>query len=333
MSDATLWITVLLTPAVLGLVGFFAYVERQARLLKTHAHAFPGGLRFEAHGWSVELQRANQLLVVKAAQAHYTRELLAGGAAAEPVQGGAVLAKLPAVGLRIEVSRMMVEQADGEARPTGLCRVEFQASDETQFALQDTPGGERHLLRLENVPGPVATDFQRFAGQIRLWVEKQEHQATQQLQIRQQRAEAEAQAQARAEERARKAAALPEIKNLDPDSQIAHWRQLAGYSGISEVGLTQDGKGIEWFIDLDPRGRLTLHADRRTVYTTLLGATVNSSGGELELSVRDDYWTEAEPELKTFRLFRGVNADVRRAWKERLEILIDKLRNGEITPV
>ena len=201
---------------------------------------------------------------------------------------------------------MLQEQPGEEPRPTGLCRVEFRASDETLFALQDTPGGERYLLRLDNVPGPVATDFQRFAGQIRLWVEKQEHNAAQQMQIRQQRAEAAAAAQARAEERARKAAALPEVKNLDPESQIAYWRQLAGYSGTSEVGLTQDGKGIEWFIDLDPRGRLTLHADRRTVYTTLLGASVNSSGGELELHVRDDYWSEAEPELKTFRLFLSL---------------------------
>lgn len=333
MSDATLWITLLLTPTLLGLVGFFLYVERQARLLKTQARAFPGGLRFDAHGWSVEVQRANQLVVVKSHDGHYTREpLVAGGVSPDPVQG-AVLAKLPAPGLRIEVSHMLLEQPGEEPRPTGLCRIVFHASDETLFALQDAPGGERHQLRLDHLPGPVAADFQRFAGQIRLWVEKQELAAAQQMLIRQQRAEAEAAAQARAEERARKAAALPAVKDMAPEAQIAQWRQLAGFSGTSEVGYTPDGKRIDWFIDLDPRGRVTLYADGRTVYTTLLGATVNSLGGELELAVRDDYWSEAEPELKNFRLFKGATADVRRAWKERLQILIEKLRSGEVTPV
>lgn len=333
MSDATLWITMLLTPAVLGLVGFFAYVERQARLLKTQALAFPGGLRFEAHGWSVELQRANQLLVVKAAQGHYTRELLAGGAVAEPVQGGAVLAKLPAAGLRMELNRMLQEQAGAEPQPTDLFSLMFQASDELSFAVQDKQGGERHLLRLDGLPAPVAADFQRFAGQIRLWVEKLERNLAQEMQLRQQRAEAEALAKERAEARARKAAALPAVKDMTPEAQIAHWRQMAGFSGTSEVGYSQDGKRIEWFVDLDPRGRITLVADGRTVYTTLQGAVVNSLGGELEVSVRDDLWSEAEPELKNFRLFKGASADVRRAWKERLQILIEKLRTGEITPV
>jgi hypothetical protein len=121
------------------------------------------------------------------------------------------------------------------------------------------------------------------------------------------------------------------VQDLEPVAQIAHWRQVAGFSGNSEVGYAENGK-IDWFIDLDPRGRITLHADRRTIHTTLLGATVSSLAGELEVGVRDDYWSEAEPELKSFRLFKGAHSDVRRAWKERLEILCDKLRSGEISP-
>ena len=38
MSDATAWITWLLTPALLGIAGFFIYVERQARLLLSLIH-------------------------------------------------------------------------------------------------------------------------------------------------------------------------------------------------------------------------------------------------------------------------------------------------------
>ena len=68
MSEAWWWITSLLTPLVLAVLGFYVYVEYQARLLKTHSGPIPGGLRFEANGWSVEVQRSNQQLRVKTRQ-------------------------------------------------------------------------------------------------------------------------------------------------------------------------------------------------------------------------------------------------------------------------
>jgi len=329
MNEPWLWIAGLLTPVVLAVLGFYAYVEYQARVLKTRAGPIPGGLRFEAHGWSVEVQRAAQQLQVQTRQGHYTRESLAGGSPQE--QQGPLSATLPAVGLQIEVTRNMHTRPGLPPQPTGLCSVVFRASDESAFAAAEKPGGERHLLRLEQVPEPVAANFHQFAGQIRMWVDKLDRNLAQQVLLRQQRLEAEAAAQARAAARAKKAAEQPVVQDLEPAAQIAHWRQVAGFSGTSEVGYAENGK-IEWFIDLDPRGRITLHADRRTIHTTLLGATVASLAGELEVGVRDDYWSEAEPELKSFRLFKGAHSDVRRAWKERLEILCDKLRSGEISP-
>ena len=329
MSEPWLWIVGLLTPVVLAILGFYAYVEYQARVLKTRSGPIPGGLRFEAHGWSVEVQRSAQQLKVQTRQGHYTREPVAGGGAQE--QQGPLTATLPAAGLQIEVTRSVQAQPGQPAKPTGQCSVVFRASDETAFAAAEKPGGERHLLRLEQVPEPVAANFHQFAGQIRMWVDKLDHNLAQQVQLRQQRVEAEAAALARAEARAKKAAEQPVAQDLEPAAQIAHWRQVAGFSGTSEVGYAENGK-IDWFIDLDPRGNITLHSDRRTIHTTLLGATVSTLAGELEVGVRDDYWSEAEPELKSFRLFKGAHSDVRRAWKERLEILCDKLRSGEISP-
>lgn len=329
MSEPWLWITGLLTPVVLGVLGFYVYVEYQARLLKTHSGPVPGGLRFEAQGWSVEVQRSTQQLRVKTRHGYFIHQPLDGGE--EQVRQGALTATLPAPGLQIEVTQSVREGAGEEtARPSGLCQVVFRASDETAFALAEKPGGERYLLRLEEVPAPVAAKFHQFAGQIRLWVDKLDRNLVQQMQLRAQRAEAEAAAQARAAARAQKTADQPVQTEMDPADQIAQWRKTAGFSGTSEVGYAPNGT-IDWFIDLDTRGRITLYANKLVIHTTLMGAKVTSLGAELEIGVRDEYWSEAEPELQVFRLFKGAHSDVRRAWRERIEILCEKLRSGEIS--
>jgi hypothetical protein len=55
----------------------------------------------------------------------------------------------------------------------------------------------------------------------------------------------------------------------------------------------------------------------------LHGASITSTAGGLQLGVRDAWWTEQEPELRTFKVLQ-VGPDERRAWKERLELI----RNG-----
>jgi hypothetical protein len=51
----------------------------------------------------------------------------------------------------------------------------------------------------------------------------------------------------------------------------------------------------------------------------LRGAKIVSLGSELEVSVRDDYWTEEEPTLSRFQILQGIPPNERRTWKDRLE--------------
>ena len=75
-------------------------------------------------------------------------------------------------------------------------------------------------------------------------------------------------------------------------------------------------------IDLHPSGKVILHAEKRTFHGSLKGASVNGFGTELEVAVRDDYWTEDDPRLVAFRILNGSKPEARRAWKERLDLLI-----------
>lgn len=108
-------------------------------------------------------------------------------------------------------------------------------------------------------------------------------------------------------------------------AQIAKWREAAGFKGNASEVSTEPNGDIRWFIDLGSGGRAILHANKRTFIGSLRGSVVDSLGGELELGVRDDYWTEDEPRLVTFRILGGASPDLRRAWKERLDIVVQNL--------
>jgi hypothetical protein len=286
-------------------------------------------LRFVARGWSVEMQRGTHRVLVKAQRGQHRRVALDGGA--ERRYEGAISQGLPATGLRIRLEPHSRPGAGGApAVATGLFVPVFEASDATPLRPAQA-GEEQHVLRLAPVPSVVAASFNQFAGQLRLWVDKLDHNLAMQVKQEEDKVAAEAAILARAEAKAKKDAELAKAAPMDPAAQIAQWRLEAGFSGTSETGWTEDGR-IDWFIDLDPLGKVILHADKRTLYTTLLGATIKPLGAELEIGVRDQFWSEAEAELQVFRLFKGAHSDVRRAWKERLEILADKLRSGEITP-
>jgi len=307
--------------AVASVVAWFGWIEYQAHLLKTRVEQAGGVLRFVAHGWSVEAQRSTNEVVVHSRHAHYSRQPAGGGS--EQVQDGHVTAKLPAPGLRIDIK---------PGHSAGQCVVEFHASDELTLAAHGKRGGESAVVRLDRVPEPVAASFGQFASQLRLWVEKLEKRLATQREA--EVAEKAAQEAALAEAAAAAAAATGEASKeiLTPDVQVARWRKAAGFAGTSsEIGLNDKG-GILWYIDLDPTGRITLHANNRTIHTTLAGATIVSLGGELEVGVRDDYWSEDEPELRTFRILKGLPPDERRAWKERMEILRDNLRQAAGIP-
>jgi transposase-like protein len=181
------------------------------------------------------------------------------------------------------------------------------------------------VLGIDNVPAPVAAQFGVFANQLRVWVDKLD-----QRMAAQQKEDAEAADAARLKAEAEQAAAegKPEVpkETLSAEAQVNLWRKTAGFTGTSsEIGLGEKG-GVDWYVDLDPTGRITLHSDGRTAHTTLAGAEIVSLGGEIEVAVRADDWTEEIPVMNRFRILTARPPDERRAWKERLEILRDELR-------
>jgi hypothetical protein len=209
-----------------------------------------------------------------------------------------------------------------------MSRIAFSATDEPLFKAQGRSGGDKSEFRMDRVPDAVALSFQQFANSVRAWIEKLEHQLA--VQVSEQR-KREAQA-------AEAALALKVEPEKDPTvplseqerearaaAQLEKWRAAAGFKG-SATEMSFDGRGqITWLIDLEPTGRVILHANKRTFHGSLKGATVTGMGAEIEVAVRDDYWSEDDPRLASFRVLGGSTPENRRAWKERLELLIQSL--------
>jgi len=312
--------------AVLG-ACVYLYMEYQAYLLRTNVVSVPGGLRFEAQGLSVESRHSAKEIKIISRNGRYTRQPLAGGD--EEVQTGALAVTLPAIGLQIEVSRISVKGAEGKpATATGFSRIVFLATDEPLQKAMKRTGGDRSELRIDRVPDPIATNFQQFANGLRVWIDKVEGQLAAQV----------AEQRKREEEAAAAAAGLTVEPEDDPTVplseadrearagvQLEKWRKAAGFKGTS-TEMSFDGRGqMVWLIDLDPTGRVILHANKRTFHGSLKGATVTGIGSEIEVAVRDDYWSEEDPRLVPFRVLTGSTPENRRAWKERLELLIQNL--------
>ncbi len=313
--------------ATLALGGsVYGYLEWQARIMRTRIFDVPGGLRFEGFDFSMEMQRATQQFTVHAKRGQLTRTPVGEG---EPmVQKAPLDLTLPAVGLRIEVRRVPLKSpAPDGPQFTGYCTVVVRGPE------APAPAGalaqaSREVLTIDKVPEPVALQFQQFAGRVRAWVDKVERRIDKEhkeaLRQEQDAAQAAAQEAILAQVAVEKApdGTLDEAgRKALADAQIAQWRKSAGFTGnSSEVLVDADGR-VVWFIDLCEDGRITLHANKRTIHTTLQGASIAPLGGELDIGVRDDYWTEEEPELRFFRLFKGLSMDARRAWKEKIDMV------------
>jgi hypothetical protein len=306
--------------SVLG-AAVYLFMEYQAHLLRTSVTSVPGGLLFSAQGFSVESRHAAKEVKVITRSGAYARQALPDGD--EEQQKGALTVALAAVGLRMEVSRISVKDGDeGDAVPTGFSCIVFSASDETLRTAQGKLASERSQLKLDRVPDPIATDFQQFANGLRVWIDKVEQQA-----------EAQAAAQLQREREQEQAEAAVPLSEADREAragaQIEKWRAIAGFKGTS-TEVSFDGNGqIVWLIDLEPAGRVILHADNRTFHGSLKGAVVVGVGTEMEVSVRDDSWSEQAPRMAAFRVLGGTTPESRRAWKERLDILIKSLDAGQ----
>jgi hypothetical protein len=312
--------------SVLG-AAVYLFLEYQAYLLRTSVTSVPGGLLFKAQGFSVESRHSAKELKVVARNGAYARQALPDGD--EEQQSGAITVTLAAVGLEIEVSRISVKDGeDGEAASTGFSRIVFSASDEKMRKTQGKQASERSQLKLDRVPDAIATDFQQFANGLRAWIDKVEQQIEAQLVAQRQREQAAAAAALVLEVDPREDTSIPlneAEREARAGAQIEKWRAAAGFKGTS-TELSFDARGnIVWAIDLNPAGRVILHANKRTFYGSLMGASVVGIGTELEISVRDDYWAEEDPRLLAFRVLGGTAPENRRAWKERLDILIQSL--------
>ena len=289
---------------VLGAVGF----EFHMRQMRSKVVQNASGLRFESHQFSVQVQRAKKQIHVET-----PRGFLDANGAGKPVlarQASGVQRTFEAIGFRTDVR-------SSTPMETAIFDVEMT-------------GGDGTLLKVVKVPQPVAANFEIFARQIHNWIEKLERRAERERIERLRNEQEAAQAARHAEMMAQllpngpsKEALSAETLNAVANAQIANWRASAGFEGEHSQWLSDANGMVVWFVDLCADGRITLHAERRTIHSTLRGATVTSLGGELELGVRDAYWSEDNPELRHFKILRGLSSDERRAWKERLELTRD----------
>lgn len=299
-------------------VGLGFALDLRRRMQRTRILQPPGGLRFEAYHFSVQIQRREQ--EVRARCAHAVLALPGAAGGTDAPQAGRVEHTFAAVGFSV-VLRERAKQTPGstEATPKGDVDIVLQGADGT-------------LLTIERVSRSVAVSFQYFYLQVRHWIDKLE-----------QRLERERVARVRSEEEAAQAQIDADVlaQLLDgraPDAplsgqeceamaaaQIAQWRAAAGFEGQHSLHQVDATGRVLWLVDLAADGRITLHADKRTLHATLRGASVTAVLGELEVGVRDAHWTEEDPELRVFRILKGRSAEERRAWKERMELVRNSL--------
>ena len=337
--NALVFLVLIVGVAALGWL-VWSYMQQNAKLLATRTVEFDEGLRFEAHTFSVEMHQTTQCVKVRALRGTMQATALQPGGTAQN-QGGVHEFCLPAAGLGVELVRTPVAPNGGPAVQTkNTFDIVFTSTGDLHAEPGAEPGAEPSaergaepgpsghttpsVIRLNGLPAPVAKSFQAFASRLTIWADRVTKFAAQDKAQAEQAAQdaaaaaLEALAQQEAAQAAAAAAAEEETDSLDLAGQIAQWRKTAGFSGKhSEVG-THDKGGINWFIDLDPTGRITLHGHKRTVFTTLQGASITALPKAIEIGVRDEFWSEGDP-LLMFQVLQGSPPNERRQWKEWLE--------------
>lgn len=312
---------VLLLVVGLAIIGWlvWTYLQHNARLLQTRTTEFAGGVRFEAHTFAVEMHQNDKHVKVSAQPG--SLKVMALKLGTGQAAGGMSEVYLPAAGLTVALERTPISLDMGTtAQATTTFDIVFSTTEGLGAESDANPHAPAQAVRVQGLPEPVARSFQSFASRLTIWADKVTKFAEQDKALAQQAAqEAAAALEAQAKEEAAKAAAAEQAgDSLDLTSQIAKWRKTAGFSGQhSEVGLHDKG-GINWFVDLDPSGRITLHGNKRTVFTTLHGASIRALPKGIEIGVRDEFWSDGEP-LIMFQVLQGSPPNERRNWMELLE--------------
>ena len=304
-----------LTLVLLGLLTWHLY----QRMQRTTILQTPGGLRFEAYDFSVQVQRREQQLRVRCARG----VLQAPAVDADSAQPASTGAPVPAaVEHNFAAVGLAVEWREAEGK--GYTDIVMRGADGTQ-------------LSIVRVSASVAASFRYFYLQVRLWIDKLEQRLERERLERLRDEEVQAQQQRDAdllkqlsEGKPPNAALTDAEREAMAAAQIAQWRAAAGFVGQHSLHQTDPKGRVLWFVDLADDGRITLHADKRTVHSTLLGASIEAPIGELEVGVRDAYWSEDNPALCTMRVLKGRSAAERLAWRERLEILRNSLDAAQL---
>ena len=291
--------------------------EMQLRARRTRVVQVPGGLRFEAQSFSVEFQRKEKEVRVQCA--HGVLAPASHRPDPEPAKAARTACKFAAAGFRVEVRESVMQVADQVAPVlTGYSEIHMRGADEM-------------TLTIPQVNPEVAADFAFFSRQVSHWIDKLERRLERERVAHLRREEEELQAQQEASLLAdllsrQSPNAVPSAAAWDAivAAQIDLWRQITCFEGQHSAWQADAQGVVDWFVDLGADGRITLHADGRTLHSTLHGASITSTGSALLVAVRDAYWTQQEPGLRAFKVLR-LGPDERRAWKERLEIIRNSL--------
>ena len=312
----------------------YGYMEYQVRMLRTSSTKQAGGLLFTSKYLTVGTRNASAEVAINAPMGWHGSGVSAADLVRAPAKALAIV--LPAAGLEC---RVKVDPGTSAKENAERCTITFTTSDPTKLETLGLPSVVAEVVVIDAVPLPVARNFQGFASQMGLWVERVENRIRLEMAAEQKRKDDAAAAAADAEAAAKRAAeraAQPKEDFTTPvsdeerkeraDKQIAALRAAAGFKGSSSEMSVGPGGKLLWFIDLEPTGKVILHSNGRTFHGSLKGAKITALAGELEVGVRDALWTEEEPTLSNFLIMAGAKSEIRLAWKERLEIVIRSLR-------
>ena len=180
----------LLVAAALGVLVYL-YLEYQTMLLRTEVSSVPGGLRFSARLFTVEVRRPDNKVHVSCISGQCRSQALDSGE--EQTFAGPLSLVLPATGMRIQVAQIGARDGPDDApEPTGFSTIVFHASDEMTFAARGLTGGQRSTVQLRDIPDSVADTFRHFSSGLEAWFEKLEADLTAEIAAREEQAAREA---------------------------------------------------------------------------------------------------------------------------------------------
>ena len=303
----------------------FGIVEYQAYMLRTDVKSVPGGLRFTSQYFTVEASRSEKVVKVTCKNGQHKSTPVAG----EPdqIRTGSLSVSMPAAGMRIQVSQIGKRKAPGDPLiATGISLIEFSTPDKLEmFNSKGKAMGPRTTLEVESIPDSVGQAFRHFSEGLDVWFDKLEREIATEVAVREQQeaiaAALAAQKKALEMQAAGKTPKTP-ISAAERDAkgkaQLAQWRNSAGFAGTRTEMRVDAFGGIEWLIDLNPDGRIILHADNLHFHGTLKGSVVTMLPDDLEVKVRDEFWQEGDRNLPTFRVLKGFSREALLDWRDRL---------------